>query len=422
MRFSFIHTSDIHLGRPFSDLSTISDKTGLCNQACRNAFHKIVDTAISKKVDFVLIAGDSFDNDEHDLSTKLLFVKNLEKLADNGIKSYIICGNHDPAQLYRQYSSYFKFDKKYSGMINITGVTTDSCCEVFNYNDIVNIHSLSFESEECSNPAKILEPVKCNDSVFNIGLIHCDLDKTDSKYAPCSNQDLKNLGYDYYALGHIHIPEYRSDNIVYSGSPQGRTKKETGAHGFYYVEADGKQILNKEFITSDYVRFTALELDCSSLNNKREVFDEIIQILNQQNEDVELTLYEINLTGISEAYDELSSGDLISEYIENYAQTEPQKSAVYRINNLTIPNVDENELLKDTGIIGLISGCCSDTEKLDGLYDEISNLHSNIYKKLQISVDSKSELTEQLVKEKDEIMTLAKKEIIALCKEIYNMD
>ena len=33
-----------------------------CNSACETAFSKIIDFAIDKKVDFVLIAGDSFDN------------------------------------------------------------------------------------------------------------------------------------------------------------------------------------------------------------------------------------------------------------------------------------------------------------------------------------------------------------------------
>lgn len=39
----------------------------ICNQACNKSFNKIVDTAIEKHVDFVLVAGDSFDSEEHDL-------------------------------------------------------------------------------------------------------------------------------------------------------------------------------------------------------------------------------------------------------------------------------------------------------------------------------------------------------------------
>jgi len=104
--FSFLHIADIHLGRAFSDISLYNENMALCKDACEKAFNKIIDTAIKKSVDFILIAGDSFDNDEHDLHTKLLFKKSLEKLADNGISSYVICGNHDPISMYMDYPSY----------------------------------------------------------------------------------------------------------------------------------------------------------------------------------------------------------------------------------------------------------------------------------------------------------------------------
>ena len=89
MKFSFLHIADIHLGRPFSDISQSDDKTDLCGHACFKSFDKIIDLALSKKVDFVLIAGDSFDSDNSDLTSKLCFIKNLKKLADNTLTAKI---------------------------------------------------------------------------------------------------------------------------------------------------------------------------------------------------------------------------------------------------------------------------------------------------------------------------------------------
>ena len=63
MTFSFIHVADIHLGRPFSNIPN----TQTCKNAVEKAFKNFIDYALVKNVDFVLIAGDTFDSDEQDL-------------------------------------------------------------------------------------------------------------------------------------------------------------------------------------------------------------------------------------------------------------------------------------------------------------------------------------------------------------------
>ncbi len=424
MEFSFIHIADIHLGRPFSDLSELGDKIEVCNQACTKSLNNIINFAIDKKVDFILVAGDSFDNDEHDISTKLLFRNSLKKLADNGIKSYVICGNHDPAQLYKKYNSYFKFDEKYNGEINITGVTTSGSFEQFSPLDNVKINSLSFENEENDNPVKKLSEVKINSSDFNIGLIHCDLEKSESKYAPVSKEELRNLGYDYYALGHIHIPEIREDGvvkIVYAGSTQGRTKKETGEHGCYYVKVADKNITSIEFIPTDVVRFLSEEIDCSDYENRLEVLEGISEFVNSFKSEVDLSLLEINLTGISKSYQELNECDnLVEEFISNFGESISKNVGVYKINNNTLPYVNEKDIEQDNGIIGIIANF--EDDEFDEIYENIAKIHDNIYKKLGIDDESKEFLLKSLEKDKNEIKEKAEKELKSLCNEVYSIE
>ena len=425
MRFSFIHTSDIHLGRAFSDLSVLNDKFALCNQACKVSFDRIVELAISKQVDFVLIAGDNFDNDEHDLSAKISFIKNLIKLADNNIKSYVICGNHDPISLYDNIKNYFTGDikTKYENLINITGVTSEEFVKSYSPMEGVEIHSLSFKTEECTNPAKLLDKSK-KESNYNIGLIHCDLDKIDSKYAPVSREDLRKLDYDYYALGHIHIPSVSEDKFVYSGTPQARTKKETGEHGCFYVQVDGKNT-DIQFVPIDSVRFNSLDIDCSVFINKMEVFDNIVETINNSNENVDLSLFEINLTGVSKAFDDLNSSDnLLEEYLENYASSENNNVSVYEINNNTIPFIDESEFISDTGVIGIIAKAFGENSDIDveEIYNNMSEIHENIYKKLKLDKESNEFLSESLKVDKDLILSNVKKEIKSLCAEICSLE
>ena len=98
MTFSFIHAADIHLGRPFSNISN----TQTCKNAVEKAFKNFIDYALVKNVDFVLIAGDTFDSDEQDFESKLILKEGLNKLAAADIKVFLICGNHDPINSYNK--------------------------------------------------------------------------------------------------------------------------------------------------------------------------------------------------------------------------------------------------------------------------------------------------------------------------------
>lgn len=426
MKTSFIHISDVHLGRPFSDLALSTDKFDICNQACEKAFNNMIDMAIQKQVDFILISGDSFDDDEHDLHTKLVFIKGLERLADNGIKSYVVCGNHDPISLYKKYESYFKFGKNYKDIINITGVTTEKNLHCYENGD-VNIYSYSFEEDSSSNPANEIKKLITDKNALNIVLTHCDLDKTDSKYGACSREELRELGCDYYALGHIHVPD-DTENLVYAGTIQGRTKKETGAHGCYYVELEndgGKVNVKKEFIPVDVVRFNSIDINCEPDFNRKDVFEHILETINSQiYVEVSLNLFEINLIGVSDAYEDLNDSEsLIREYIEEY-ENKSQRVGVYRINNYTTPNIDEKEIKADRGVVGIIANSFEDDSDIDvsGILNNIFERHKNIYGKLKTDHESKEFLTQSLAQDKDEIIEKTKKEILALCKEVYLTD
>ena len=51
-------------------------------------------------------------------------------------------------------------------------------------------------------------PKRENNEVFTIGLLHCMVGSSTEHdpYAACTMQDLKDLDYDYWTLGHIHVP------------------------------------------------------------------------------------------------------------------------------------------------------------------------------------------------------------------------
>jgi len=101
MRASFIHIADTHLGyeqygvrERFNDFS--------------RAFWDIVDDALNRRVDFMVIAGDLFNKRAIDALTLIHAIEGLKKLKERGIPVVAIEGNHDRSY-YRDGISWLQF-------------------------------------------------------------------------------------------------------------------------------------------------------------------------------------------------------------------------------------------------------------------------------------------------------------------------
>src|ERR1700678_1857773 len=98
MAISFIHAADIHLDSPLKGLERYENApVERIRGATRRAFTGLIDLAIEKTVDFVLISGDLYDGDWRDYNTGLFLVKELGRLRELKIPVFIIAGNHDAA-------------------------------------------------------------------------------------------------------------------------------------------------------------------------------------------------------------------------------------------------------------------------------------------------------------------------------------
>ncbi|MDD1724754.1 MAG: metallophosphoesterase, partial [Methanospirillum sp.] len=96
---SCIHAADIHLGSPFSGLSErdrhIADHL---RRAQLRSFDSVIGLCLEKQVDFLLIAGDTFDSEERNLTAILHFLEGMKILHANRIGVVIVAGNHDPLE------------------------------------------------------------------------------------------------------------------------------------------------------------------------------------------------------------------------------------------------------------------------------------------------------------------------------------
>lgn len=384
MNFSFIHVSDIHLGRPFSGLSKFScdeNASKIYKKAVEKAFNNVVDFAINKNVDFVFIAGDTFDSTESDFSSKLILKNALKRLSDSAISVFLIAGNHDPISAYNKNTFNFSENSK----IKIIGLNTPISAKLplFNKNNelVGYVHALSFSEEKfTSNPLEHFTPA--DEKLFNIGLLHCDLNADlNSPYAPCSSTALNLLGYDYWALGHIHIPTKDDGFIQYSGTLQGRNTKETGEHGIRFVKVENNNIIKNSFIPCDVVRYADLDIDLSSASDEVEavnIIDEEINLMvNKEQNLCDMYLLNIKLSGcvgfyskIDEIFFETVAENIINDSIKNVYISQFQ-------NNL-LPQFDEELIKNDDGIAGELYKLISDENTIKSTYAEVISQLKNV--------------------------------------------
>src|SRR6056297_2864523 len=97
-KLKFMHTADIHLGRPLSfSGNPPQELLDIFNKAGESALKRLVNKSIENMVDFIIIAGDLYDLEARSVKSSRFFLEQCQKLENEDIPVYIISGNHDPA-------------------------------------------------------------------------------------------------------------------------------------------------------------------------------------------------------------------------------------------------------------------------------------------------------------------------------------
>ena len=262
--FRFIHAADPHLDSPLRGLEAHEGApVALLRGATRKAFENLVNLAIDEAVNFVVIAGDLYDGDWKDYSTGLFFRGQMVRLEAKRIPVYLIAGNHDAASV---------VSKKLTlpENVHVFSTRTAETMEVPGLAAV--IHGRGFPHRAVPENLAVDYPAAVPGK-FNLGLLHTSLTgrPDHDTYAPCSEQDLRNKGYGYWALGHIHQPEVISEDpwIVFAGNCQGRHARETGPRGCRLVTVkDSLEVASAEWRDLDVVRWQAVEVPLAGVENE----------------------------------------------------------------------------------------------------------------------------------------------------------
>lgn len=302
---TIVHAGDIHLDSPLRGLERLGDPelARRLRQATRQALCNLVEQTIETQAAALVLAGDIYDGDWRDYATGRFFVEQMAVLEEAGIPVLLAAGNHDAASV---------ITKSLTLPPNVHAFSTDRA-ETKIHEDIgIAFHGQGFaERAVLTNLAsKYPEP---EPGLINVGVLHTSAAgyPDHDPYAPCSVDDLKSKGYEYFALGHIHKREVLCEGrttAAFSGNLQGRHVKETGPKGALWVTLRAGKPAHLEFEALDVARWENRTIDideCEDLSDVLEVVQESLTVARTSADDRPLVA-RLTLAGTSPAAGDLS--------------------------------------------------------------------------------------------------------------------
>ena len=379
--FRFIHAADIHLDSPLRGLSRYeSAPAESIRDACRRAFENLVDLAIEEKVSFVLLAGDLYDGDWKDYSTGIFLSQQMGRLGKHNILVFTVAGNHDAAN---------RMTKSLNSPANMT-ILSSRKVETIRIDDLaVTIHGRSFGTQHVDENLAV-EFAAAEKGMFNIGLLHTSLDGREGHalYAPCSVDDLRSKGYQYWALGHIHKQEFVSEDpwIVFPGCIQGRHIKEAGAKGCVLVTVEDSTVSTAEKCSLDVLRWVECVVDLTDAAEMREVLERTRKSIEIER----MSAYERPMAMRIRFEGSTSISDEIAAYPERLEQQIKALGAeiagdelwIERVENAAVGKLKLEPTLSDDSTFGKllkdILATPDNPDEISGLKDVIADLRQKI--------------------------------------------
>ncbi len=342
--FRFVHAADLHIDSPFKGLMKLDSEIGRqLREATHSAFLNLIRLCIEEKADFLVVAGDVYDGSDRSPQAQLRFRNGLAELAEHGIESFVVHGNHDP------------LDGRYSSIdwpegVHVYGATPSWITATRRGEPLADIQGISYPTQVVTDNLALNFNSPRNNDIFNIGMLHCNVGGMEGhdNYAPCSVDDLVGIGLDYWALGHIHTRQTlleKSPAIIYPGNTQGRDPGETGARGCLIVDVGADGLPVTQFNALDVVRWESREVSITDITGIDGLNNRIFETLDDLRAGAEgrHVVCRLTLSGRGPMHQEISGESAIQGFHDELTSDALATSPwvwIERLSDQTRPEMD----------------------------------------------------------------------------------
>ncbi|MFH1267025.1 MAG: DNA repair exonuclease, partial [Planctomycetota bacterium] len=267
MSLKILATADIHIGRRPSKVPDLRDAERF---SCARMWEAIVDRAILDEVDVLALVGDIVDHDNRFFEATGPLERGLARLADRGIPTYAVAGNHDYDVLPRIADT---IGSEHFHLLGRSGRWEEAVLERGDGRRL-RIHGWSFPANHVSTSPLSDYRLARDGEVPTLGLLHADLNAPESNFAPVTVAELQSHSISFWLLGHVHAPQLHQTgtgpDVLYPGSPQAMDPGETGRHGPWLIEIQGPHRARATPLGMSKVRYDKLEVDLTGAGSQEE--------------------------------------------------------------------------------------------------------------------------------------------------------
>ena len=241
----FLHTADWQIGMPARHART---RAQAISAERPRTVKRIVDLANEQRVDFMLVAGDQFEDAAPNLSEIAQVVAALKSAI---MPVYVLPGNHDPARGDSPYASPAWRALADSKVVTVLDPTT------FEVPGGVLLASPCQKKYSIQDPTTIFQELPSADGAIRIGCAHGTLaigfaqefdDGNQRGGYPIALNAASRAGLSYVALGHWHSYFESKDGdalIAYSGTPEPTSFADRDCGTVSIVEINGPRAVPK---------------------------------------------------------------------------------------------------------------------------------------------------------------------------------
>ncbi|MDR3319906.1 MAG: DNA repair exonuclease [Desulfovibrio sp.] len=279
----YIHAADLHLDAPFGNSQSLRDSSlaDHLRKAAFTALKRLCALCERKKPDFLVIAGDIYNQENHSIKAQLALRDACARLERSAIPVFLAHGNHDSLSSRLTAVRWPENVTIFGSEVAVYPVERDG-------ETVALVHGASHEMPgESRNLSRFFTRDAKNGNCFQLGVLHATVGGQSAKnYAPCTLADLRESGLDAWALGHIHKRAVlsRQPFIAYSGSIQGLHVNEPGPHGCLVVAAryDGVDwVCDHAFQPLAPVQWDEVECDLEQIDSLDEVEERLAGALGE---------------------------------------------------------------------------------------------------------------------------------------------
>ncbi len=271
----FIHIADVHIGaKPDRDYPWGDAR----EKEIIQSFEDLVHICQKEAIQLLLIAGDLFHRQPLLRELKEINYQ-FEKIPNT--KVVFIAGNHDYIGAKSHYINF-------TWATNVTMLQGSEMAKVYLEDLDTEVYGFSYHRRNI--PEDRLSNVRPDQNEhLHILLSHGG----DEKNVPIDLKAVRDLPFDYIALGHIHKPYLLSNKCAYSGSLEPLDKNEIGERGYILGELT-KNSCSIQFVPHSFRKYEWLKIDVTPSMTQGAIIDRVKAKINERGCQ---NIYRVHLNG-----------------------------------------------------------------------------------------------------------------------------